>query len=79
MGNVKIKLNREGVKELLKSAEMQEACRECAERVLARAGDGYVIEPRNYPERSGYAVKADTRQAYKDNYENNTLLRALNG
>lgn len=79
MGNVKIKLNDAGVKELLRSAEMQQVCRECAERVLARAGDGYVIEPRNYPERSGYAVKAETRQAYKDNYQNNTLIRALNG
>lgn len=79
MGNVKIKLNTAGVRELLKSSEMQEACRECAEKVLARAGEGYAIEPRNYPERSGYAVKAETRQAYKDNYNNNTLIRALSG
>lgn len=80
MGNdVKIKLNDAGVKELLKSPEMVGHCRTLAEQVLARCGEGYVMEERNYPERSGYAVRTDTRAAYKDNYDNNTLLRALGG
>ena len=79
MNNVKIVLNDAGVKELLKSAEAQEICRSLAEQVAARAGEGYVVEPRNYPERSGYAVRPETRSAYKDNYDNNTLLRALSG
>lgn len=80
MGNqVKVKLNDAGVKELLKCAEIQERCRSLAEQVALRAGEGYVVEPRNYPERSGYAVRPDTREAYKDNYDNNTLIRALGG
>ena len=77
--DVKVKLNSAGVRELLKSPEVKDACFTCANRVLARAGDGYVIEPRNYPERSGYAVRTDTVQAYRSNYKHNTLLRALNG
>lgn len=80
MGNqVKVKLNDAGIKELLKSPEMTEHCRSLAEQVLIRAGEGYVMEQRNYPERTGYAVRPDTKAAYKDNYDNNTLLRALGG
>lgn len=79
MANVKVKLNSAGVKELLKSAEIAGTCQELARQVQARAGEGYVMEQRNYPERTGFVVKADTREAYKDNYDNNTLIRALNG
>ena len=42
-----------------------------------RAGVGYTVEDRNYPERSGAAVKATSIIAKIDNTRNNTLLKAL--
>lgn len=72
-----IKLISKGVRELLKSEEISEICRAQAEAVAGRAGEGYEVEERHYPERSGYIVKADTYMARKDNSENNTLLKAL--
>lgn len=77
---IDFKLNSAGVRELLKSPEMQQECMRHASATLAAAlgsSDGYVAEPRNYPERSGAAVRADTYEARKDNYDNNTLLKSL--
>lgn len=79
MPNVEIKLNTAGVRELLKSAEIQDECRKIAQQVQARVGDGYVVEDRNYPERSGAAVRIDSPKAYNDNLKNNTLLKAVQG
>ena len=82
MSKVKFELDRAGVRELLKSPEMQQECMRYASATLQRASgsaDGYVVESRNYPERSGAAVRADTYEARKDNYDNNTLLKALGG
>lgn len=79
MPSVEIKLNTAGVRELLKSAEIQDECRKIAQQVQARVGDGYVVEDRNYPERSGAAVRIDSPQAYRDNLKNNTLLKAVQG
>ena len=82
MSKVKFELNRAGVRALLKSPEAQHLCMEYANAALGRASassTGYVVETRNYPERSGAAVRADTYEARKDNYDNNTLLKALGG
>jgi len=80
MSKVDFKLNRAGVRELLKSSEVQRICMEHANmtlQVASGSSSGYVAEPRNYLERSGAAVRADTCEARKDNYDNNTLLKAL--
>lgn len=73
----KFVLNRDGVKELLKSSELQNECRNLAEKVRAAAGEGYVVEDRNYPERSGAAVYPETTEANFDNLKNNTLEKAF--
>lgn len=77
MGKTVFKLNSAGVRELLKSAEVAEECRMHAQAVQSTAGEGYIVEQRNYAERSGYAVSADTMKARLDNFYNNTLLKAL--
>lgn len=82
MSKVKFELNKAGVRELLKSAEAQGECMKYANAAFSRASassDGYVVEPRNYPERSGAAVRASTYEARKDNFDNNTLLKSLGG
>lgn len=80
MSKVTVKLNRAGVRELLKSQEIAGECRRHAEATLNSASasaDGYVMEERNYPERTGYAVYAADYPAKADNLKNNTLLRSL--
>lgn len=75
--NVNIVLNKSGVREILRSDEMANICREHAERIQANSGDGYEISPRNYPERKAYSVFTATPQAMADNSKNNTLLKAV--
>lgn len=75
--DVTFKLNLQGLNELMKSAEMQAALDDAAERVASVAGEGYATSGRtgNY---IGFAnVYPDDRASAKDNYENNTLLKAL--
>lgn len=79
MSNIKFELNREGVKELLKSQPVKEACKTQADIIASNANGmhpGYEAVPRDYPKRSGYAVKPATEEAYWDNYHHNTLLKA---
>ena len=82
MSKVRFELNRAGVRDLLKSAEMGNICMDYAMQTLQTAeasSPGYVVEPRQYPERTGAAVRADTYKARKDNFDNNTLLKSLGG
>jgi len=74
---VKFKLNRAGVRELLKSPEIAAECGKHAAATAAAAGDGYTVEARNYKDRSGYAVFPETFKAIRDNFDNNTLLKSL--
>ena len=77
MNKVKFELDRNGVKELLKSQELTAECRRYAQDVAARAGDGFGCEDRHYPERTGCAVRPDTDEAYFRNLNENILLKAL--
>lgn len=77
MSKMRFDLNTAGVRELLKSDAMKQICREHASGILNRVGEGYVMEDRSYPERAGAAVRVDSYEAYRDNLENNTLLKAV--
>lgn len=79
MSKVKFKLNRAGVRTLLGSDEMSAVCQQYADRALGRCGEGYETQRRDYPERTGYVVRAATDQARQDNLKNNTLLKAVRG
>lgn len=72
------KLNKKGVRELLSSGEAQAICGEHAQRIFSQVSgiDGYVMEPRKYPERAGYAVVAKKFPAIADNLKHNTLAKA---
>ncbi len=77
MSNIKFKLNKAGVRELLKSAGAESVCMEHAQRIQGNAGEHYAAEGRHYPERSGAAVYPSDPQGNADNLKNNTLLRLL--
>lgn len=74
---VTIKLNQDGIRELLRSEEMQQLVKKYADEVQERAGDGYESSVHVGPLRCRSQVKAVTHKAYRDNLKNNTLLKAV--
>ena len=76
MSRVKFVLNGAGVRELLRSQEAMNVCRTYADAVRNRAGEGYEISTYVGTNRVNASVYAATYEARKDNYENNTLLKA---
>ena len=77
--SVKFVLNSAGVKELLQSSEMMSICKTYAEQVASRAGDGYEVTTYTGAKRVNASVHADTPEAVKDTFTNNTLIKALYG
>jgi len=77
MSNIKFELNQAGVRELLRSREVENVCMEHARRVQSRAGEHYTAEARHYQRRTGAAVYPNDAAGYTDNLKNNTLLRSL--
>lgn len=75
MNKIKFELNRAGVRELMQSKEMQNILISYANKVSARAGEGYDV----YIGRNRANVQVATEAAEQDNFENNTLLKALKG
>lgn len=79
MSKVKFKLNRAGVRELLQSSEAMAVCMEYATQIRSRCGEGYEVTSMVGKTRVNAEVAAATEEARKDNYENNTLLKARGG
>lgn len=79
MSNFKFKLNKTGVRELLKSDGVYGECKKIADTALSKCGEGYAVHDVKYPERSGAVVAATTMRAVNDNKKNNTLLKAVGG
>ena len=76
---VEIELISAGIRELLQSDEIRGYCEELAHGVASRAGEGYEVDSMVGKTRANASVYAATREANKDNLENNTLLKALGG
>lgn len=77
MSDVKFVLNLPGLNELMKSPAMCAALNSAAASIQGRAGKGYEIESAHPISFVAIAsVYAATREARKDNLENNTLLKA---
>lgn len=79
MANVKVVLNREGVRELLRSDAMMKVCSEYANAALGRLGKGYEVTTHVGKNRVNAEIKAETFMARKDNRENNSILKSLRG
>ena len=74
---MKFKLNSDGVRELLKSQEMQSVLSEKATGIKNRCGEGYTQDVYVGKNRANAMVKAETYQAKRDNLKNNTILKAV--
>ncbi|HEL2431545.1 TPA: hypothetical protein TZW65_001872 [Streptococcus suis] len=77
MARTKFKLNRAGVRELMKSPEMQAVLTDKANGIRNRAGTGYESDIFVGKTRANAMVYADSFQAKRDNKKNNTLLKAV--
>lgn len=78
MSNVKIELRSDGVRELLRSKEVQAECKKHASEMAARLGtSSYEVSEYTGPNRVNVSVRAKTQQAVQDNLDNNTMLKAV--
>lgn len=77
MSNMRFKLNRAGVRDLLKSPEMQAVLTDKANGIRNRAGDGYESDIYVGKTRANAMVYANSFQAKRDNKKHNTLLKAV--
>ena len=79
MSKVKFSLNREGVRELMRSKEMMDICSEYASSALGRLGDGYEMSTHTGTNRVNAEVSAESFAAKRENLKSNTILKAVFG
>lgn len=79
MANVKFELNREGVRDLLRSKEMMDVCQEYADNALSKLGEGYEITTHTGSSRVNVEIAAVTYAAKKENLEDNSIIKAVFG
>ena len=77
MSNVDFRLNLAGLNELMKSPEMKEHLQQAGEAVAIATGDDYGVRVHDADFVSIANVFPNSKEAAEDNYENNTLLKAL--
>lgn len=71
------KINYNAIRALRLSPGVQEYTREVAEKVAAAAGPGFKVKRGRGTNRARYTVVPTTPEAYKANYENYAVVRAL--
>ena len=79
MNEVILELDREGVRSFLRGEEMQKACREQAETLRARCGEGYAVDSYTGKNRVNAMLWPATEEARLDHYRHNTVEKALGG
>lgn len=77
MADVRIELNSDGIRELLRSNEMLAICEKHANKALNKLGDGYEVTTHTGPGRVNASIGTASYEAMADNMENNTILKAL--
>ena len=74
-GNVVV--DYEALGNILRSTEMRNLTKEKANEIAERCGTGYATDEYNAGQRFVCSVYTEDKSAYKDNLENNTLLKGL--
>lgn len=77
MSEVKIRLNRAGVRKLLKSPEMQAGLNQIVYAAKGRLGDGYEASCFTGKNRAVSQISAVSIDAIKENAGTNSILKAL--
>lgn len=74
---MKFELNRAGVRDLLRSEEVQSMLVAEAEARTASLGDGYAVDTMIGKNRINVRITAESREAQAENLRDNTLLQVI--
>lgn len=77
MNDFRFELDREGVRQLLRSAEAQAVCESYANAALGRLGAGFGKSTRTGKNRVNVEVSAETPEAFRKNSKENVILKAV--
>lgn len=77
MANVKIVLNRKGIRELLRSREVLADLERRAENIAEAAGPGHAVDSEIGPNRARSSVRTDTIDAMLAEGTDRNLTRAI--
>lgn len=77
MSKITVRLNRAGVRKLLKSQEMENGLSQIAFAAQNRLGDGYEASYYTAQTRVVAEVSAESYAARKENADTNSILKAL--
>ena len=79
MAKVRFELNKNGVKELMQSADMQSVLKEYANAAVGRLGEGYEVSTYVGSTRANAEVAAVSYAAKSENLKDNSILKAVFG
>lgn len=77
MSNYRFELNRDGVKQIMQSAEMKAVLEETAQHIANSAEGDYKVDTMTGRTRANAEVSCGSVSTYYDNLKNNTLLKAM--
>ena len=77
MSGFRFELNRDGVRDMMKSPEMMAICKGYADSARSQLGDGYEVTTHVGKSRVNASVMAETYNARAENAENNSILKAV--
>lgn len=77
MSNKKFVLNRQGIRELMRSEAMKAIIDEKASAAVQRLGPGYKSSGKLGKNRVSSKVYAESYRAKRENAKNNTILKAV--
>lgn len=77
MAKSKLKLNKAGVRELLRSGEMQAECKKYADNALSSLGSGYEVTSMVGKNRANAEVRAESFLARRENSKTNSIAKAV--
>lgn len=79
MSNIKIELNGQGIRELLKSEEIKAELSNQAERIMSNCSGNYETEEYIGAKRRSISIVTKDADTFHKNLKNNELLMALHG
>ena len=77
LSNLRFELNSAGVRQLLRSEARAAGLESTAAAIAGRCGAGYASDRKLMPTRVISSVYTAEDRAYRDNMQNNTILRSL--
>ncbi|CAM4225651.1 hypothetical protein [Erysipelothrix aquatica] len=78
MSKPKIELNNSAIRDLLRGEDVQNALSSRANSIKSKLGEGYETDIYVGKNRANASIRAESKEAKRDNKKNNTLLKAMN-